>query len=287
MRIIVDGNETYVGTGGRAFDPALPAVVFLHGAGLDHSVWALLARAFAHHGCGVLAPDLPGHGRSAGTPLVSIAALADWTAALIAAAGVSKARLVGHSMGSLIALETAARHPDKVSGLGLIATAAAMAVSADLLNAAKANDHAAIDMVAIWGNGYHATIGGSLAPGLWMLGGAERLLERARPGVLFADLAACNEYRDALAAAAKVTVPAAVILGGRCDDASQERQGRRRRHAGRTRHGARRRRPHADDRAPRGGACRAARVRLAQRPERTNRPILGTMTPALLALTAI
>ena len=44
MRIIVDGNETYVGTGGREFDPALPTVVFLHGAGLDHSVWALLAR---------------------------------------------------------------------------------------------------------------------------------------------------------------------------------------------------------------------------------------------------
>ena len=108
MHIIVDGNETYVGTGGRKFDPALPAVVFLHGAGLDHSVWALLARAFAHHGFGVLAPDLPGHGRSAGAPLATIAALADWTAALVDAAGASKARLVGHSMGSLIALETAA-----------------------------------------------------------------------------------------------------------------------------------------------------------------------------------
>ena len=126
MRIIVDGNETFVGTGGREFDPALPAVVFLHGAGLDHSVWALLARWFAHHGCGVLAPDLPGHGRSAGAPLASIAALADWTAALVDAAGARTARLVGHSMGSLIALETAARHPDKVNGLGLIATAAAM-----------------------------------------------------------------------------------------------------------------------------------------------------------------
>ena len=215
MRIIVDGNETNVGTGGRNFDPALPAVVFLHGAGLDHSVWALLARAFAHRGCSVLAPDLPGHGRSAGAPLPSIGALADWTAALIDAADVRAARLVGHSMGSLVALETAARQKQKVSGLGLIATASVMTVSADLLNAAKANDHAAFDMVAIWSHGHRATIGGSLMPGLWMLGGAERLLERARPGVLFADLSACNEYRDALAAAAKVTVPAAVILGSR------------------------------------------------------------------------
>jgi pimeloyl-ACP methyl ester carboxylesterase len=215
MRIMVDGTDTFVTTGGRDFDPKQPTVVFLHGAGLDHSVWALLARCFAHHGCAVLAPDLPGHGRSAGAPLSSIAALADWTAALIATAGVPVARLVGHSMGSLVALETAARYPDKVSALALIATAAPMRVSDDLLNAAKANDHAAIDMIAIWGHGYRATLGGSQAPGLWMLGGGERLLERARPGVLFADLSACNAYQDALAAAAKVNVPSTVILGSR------------------------------------------------------------------------
>ena len=215
MRLIVDGNEIFAATGGRDFDLALPAVVFLHGAGMDHSVWALLARAFAHHGFGVLAPDLPGHGRSAGAPLASIAALAEWTAALIDAAGLRAARLVGHSMGSLIALETAVRHPQKVAGLGLIAAAATVPVSADLLAAAKANDHAAIDMVAIWGNGYRATLGGCEAPGLWMLGGAERLLERARPGVLFADLFACNAYQDGLAAAAKVAAPTVLILGSR------------------------------------------------------------------------
>jgi len=215
MRLIVEGREIFAGTGGRDFDPALPTVVFLHGAGFDHSVWALLARSFAYHGFGVLAPDLPGHGRSGGAPLSSIAALADWTAALIDAAGVRAARLVGHSMGSLVALETAARHPEKVTALGLIATAAPMRVSDDLLNAAKTNDHAAVDMISLWSNGYRATMGGSQAPGLWMLGGAERLLERARPGVLFADLSACNDYRDGLAAAAKVAVPSVVILGSR------------------------------------------------------------------------
>ncbi len=215
MRLIVEGREIFAGTGGRDFDPALPTVIFLHGAGFDHSVWALLARSFAYHGFGVLAPDLPGHGRSGGAPLSSIAALADWTAALIDAAGVRAARLVGHTMGSLVALETAARHPEKVTALGLIATAAPMRVSDDLLNAAKTNDHAAVDMISLWSNGYRATMGGSQAPGLWMLGGAERLLERARPGVLFADLSACNDYRDGLAAAAKVAVPSVVILGSR------------------------------------------------------------------------
>ena len=47
------------------------------------------------------------------------------------------------------------------------------------------------------------------------VGGAERLLERARPGVLFNDLAACNAYRDGLSSAAKVTAPATLVLGER------------------------------------------------------------------------
>jgi pimeloyl-ACP methyl ester carboxylesterase len=218
MRLIVDGNETFASTGGRDFDPTLPAVVFLHGAGMDHSVWALLARAFASHGHAVLAPDFPGHGRSGGALLSSIGAMADWTTALFDAAGLPAARLIGHSMGSLVALETTACHPDKVTGLGLIATAAAIPVSAELLDAAKRDDHTAIDMVALWGNGYRATVGGSPVPGLWMLGDSERILEGARPGVLFNDLSACNDYRGAPEAAAKITVPTVptvLVLGGR------------------------------------------------------------------------
>jgi len=215
MRLLVNDVDTFVTTGGGHADPALPFVVFLHGAGLDHSVWALLSRWFAHHGWNVLAPDLPGHGRSRGEPLQSIGAMADWTAALIATTNARAVRLVGHSMGSLIALETAARHPHTITGLGLIGTAAAMPVSSELLSAARADDHAAIDMVSIWGHGMRATLGGSLIPGLWMLGGAERLLERTGSGVLFNDLAACNEYRDALSSAAKVSVPVTLILGER------------------------------------------------------------------------
>jgi pimeloyl-ACP methyl ester carboxylesterase len=215
MNLTVNGNNAYVATGGRDFEPALPTVVLLHGAGFDHSAWALHSRYFAHHGCSVLAPDLPGHGRSMGPALTSIAAMADWVAAVFDAAGVAKAHLVGHSMGSLIAIETAARHPTKVSALGLIGTAAAMTVGPDLLKAAKANDADAIDMVSIWGLGYRAELGGSLAPGLWMHGGAQRVLQRCAPGVLFSDLSACNAYAEALAAAAKVAVPTTVILGER------------------------------------------------------------------------
>jgi pimeloyl-ACP methyl ester carboxylesterase len=215
MQLSVNGMDIFVATGGRDFDSARPTVVLLHGAGFDHTIWALHSRWFAHHGFGVLAPDLPGHGRSSGAPLASISDMADWTAALLDAAGCAKARLVGHSMGSLIALETASRHPERVSALGLIGTAATMTVGPDLLKAAEANDHAAIDMVSIWGLGFQAALGGSLAPGLWMLSGAQRVLEKCRPGVLFCDLAACNAYQGALDAAAKITVPATLVLGER------------------------------------------------------------------------
>ncbi len=215
MHLTVDGTETFAATGGRPFDASLPCAVFIHGAGFDHSVWALHSRWFAHHGFGVLAPDLPGHGRSHGAPLASIAAMADWIAALLDAAGAADAKLIGHSMGSLVALETAARHPAKVSSLGLIGTTTTMTVGPDLLKAAEHDDAAAVDMMTIWGLGYDAELGGNLAPGLWMHGGAVRVLQNNRPGVMFADLTACNAYRGAAAAAARIAVPATLILGER------------------------------------------------------------------------
>ena len=215
MNLEVGGHQVYAATGGREFERKKPLVVFLHGAGFDHTVWALLTRWFAHRGYSVLAPDLPGHGHSSGEHLGSVGAMADWTSALIDASGAGKAAIVGHSMGALIAVETAARHPRKVSALALISVAAAMPVSKALLAAAAADDYAAIEMVTIWGKGRRAVLGGSLAPGTWMLGTAARTMERARPGVLFKDLSACNEYRDGRASAAKVKGPVTVVLGER------------------------------------------------------------------------
>ena len=66
MQLSVNGLQTFVATGGREFDLSQPTIVLLHGAGFDHTTWALHSRWFAHHGYGVLAPDLPGHGRSIG-----------------------------------------------------------------------------------------------------------------------------------------------------------------------------------------------------------------------------
>ena len=215
MRLEIEGRSVFAATGGGAVDSSQPLIVFLHGAGMDQSVWSLQSRWFAHHGKRVLAVDFPGHGQSAGPPLTDIGALAHWTARLIEAAGAERASLVGHSMGALVALETAARHPQHVVSLALVGAAAKMPVHPDLLAAAKVNSHDAVDMVSLWGLGSAATLGGNPAPGLWMLGGTERLIERAAPGVLHADLRACNDYHAAAAAAAGVVCPTTLILGAR------------------------------------------------------------------------
>ena len=133
MEIVVGGQTTFVATGGREFDPSKPCIVFIHGAGCDHISWVHQARWFAHHGWSVLAPDLPGHGRSAGTAPTSIAAMADWTESLMDAAGIAKAAVAGHSMGGAIALELAGRPNSRVTHLGLIGTAAEIPVGKALL----------------------------------------------------------------------------------------------------------------------------------------------------------
>jgi pimeloyl-ACP methyl ester carboxylesterase len=213
VQFTVDGNRVYAVTGGRVHDAGQPLAVFVHGAGMDHSAWALQSRWLAFHGWNVLAVDLPGHGASGGAPLATIGALSAWLIALLNQCPETEIALIGHSMGSLVALDAAAAGADRIRRLVLIGSAAAMPVHPDLLAAAQANDHSAIDMVNLWGHGFRAGIGVSPAPGLWMVGIGERILERARPGVLYADLAACAGYADGLAAAARVNAPTLVFCG--------------------------------------------------------------------------
>jgi pimeloyl-ACP methyl ester carboxylesterase len=219
MIFSVNGQETYCYTGGKPIRPGLPFIAFIHGAQNDHSVWLLQSRYFAHHGFNVLAVDLPGHGRSKGRALASVEEMADWLLALLDAAGASRAMLAGHSMGSLIALETAARAPDRVSHLALLSTAFPMKVSDALLQTAKNDEPRAFDMVNIWS---HSTIAAKPAfpgPGAWLHGGALRLKERiARrnpEAVFFTDFSACNAYAGGLHAAARIRCPALFLLAKR------------------------------------------------------------------------
>jgi pimeloyl-ACP methyl ester carboxylesterase len=215
MDFTVDGKKAFAYTAAHALDAAKPSVVFVHGAGLDHSWWGLQSRYFGYHGNNVLAVDLPGHGRSEGPPLPSIETMSDWVMRLLDVAAIAKAAVVGHSMGSLVALHSAAAHPDRVQRIALIATAYPMKVGEAFLEAARRNEQTAFDMETIWGHAAQAPLGGNPNPGMWMYGDTLARLARLAPGVLYNDLKACNGYAGGMQAAAKIACPALFVLGRR------------------------------------------------------------------------
>ncbi len=226
MELTVEGAPVFLADHGKGFDPARPTILFVHGAGMDHSVWSLQTRHFAYRGWNALAADLPGHGRSSGELRPSIAALADWLWGLIKALDAPAVTLVGHSMGALIGLELAARHRRRVKALALLGAAARLPVHRDLLEAAAGPGPRAAELICDWGFGPAGHLGGHKAPGSWMMGHGLRLLERATGPVLQTDLAACNAYQDGLAAAAKVRCPT-LVLAGEFDRMAPARQGAR------------------------------------------------------------
>jgi pimeloyl-ACP methyl ester carboxylesterase len=195
-------------TANHAFDKAKPTMVFVHGAGLDHSSFALQSRYFGYHGWNVMALDLPGHGRSGGAPLASIRLMAEWVSKVVPADRFS---IVGHSMGALVALECAASNPKRVERIAMIGVAYPMKVGEAFMEAAKRDSYDAFDMETIWGHAARVPLGGNPSPGMWMYGDVQARLERLAPGVLYNDLKACNDY----VLEGDVGCPALFVLGKR------------------------------------------------------------------------
>ena len=213
MMFQVDGHDVYAHTGGKEFDPSGNVVVMIHGAAMSHLAWSLQTRYLAHHGLSVLSLDLPGCGRSGGDLPESIHDASHWLIRVLDTLGVKKAALVGHSMGALIALETAGHNPDRVSRLVLMGVGYPMAVNDAFLEAADSNLPLAIGLMNDWAHARRAHIGGFQVPGLWMVGADTRVVQQAAHGVMHRHLAICNAYDGGEAAAAAVTCPAHLILG--------------------------------------------------------------------------
>ncbi len=218
MELTVKGNRTYCYTGGKPFDAAKPTVVFIHGVVSDHSVWILQTRYMAHHGWNVLAVDLPGHCRSEGDAPSSVEEAADFIGAVLDAAGVPKAALVGHSWGSLIALEAAARLKDRVTHLVLVGTAYPMKVSAMLLEASLSEPMKAIEMINVFSRSTLAPPPSALGPGTWVYGTFTALNRRvlasnARVNVFHRGFKACDSYANGEKAIAAITCPVLFLLG--------------------------------------------------------------------------
>jgi pimeloyl-ACP methyl ester carboxylesterase len=218
MDLVVNGHRSYCYTGGKTFDAAKPSVVFIHGVLNDHSVWILQSRWFANHGWNVLAVDLPGHCRSEGPPPARVEEAAQFVVALLDAAGIGKAALVGHSFGSLIALEAAARAPQRVTHLALVGTAYPMTVSPALLDGALNDPQRAIDMVNTFSHSLLAPPPSSLGPGTWVYGGSRALMRRVlasnrEVNVFHIGFKACNDYANGEAAIGAVQCPVLFLLG--------------------------------------------------------------------------
>ncbi len=228
MMISMDGHATCVGQGGAYWRKGLPTLVMLHGAGLDRTVWVYLARYFSRRGYNLVVPDLPGHGRSAGECLLSIEAAANWVNRLVdqlaAYEILSKSDLhyCGHSMGSLVMLHAASKRRKPPTSLVLLGSAYPMAVGKPLLNAARANQHAAIDMINLFGHSFASQLGNNPVAGISAYNTMEALLERAPEDVLYHDLNACNEYTAGEEAAAKLNGKTqSTIIAGDSDRMTQ------------------------------------------------------------------
>ena len=213
-----ESYDAYAYTGGKAFDAAKPTIVFIHGVLNDHSVWILQTRYLAHHGFNVLAVDLPGHGRSGGDAPSSVEEAALFIEALLDAAGVRQASLVGHSWGSLIALETAARLQDRITHLALVGTAFPMKVSPALIEASLNEPMKALQMVNVFSRATLAASPSVLGPGTWVYGasmalGRRLLASNTEVNIFHRGFVACDSYANGLEAMAAITCPVLFVLG--------------------------------------------------------------------------
>lgn len=215
MELRVNGHKTYCYTGSKPFDPAQPTVVLVHGVLCDHSVWAMQSRYLAHHGWNVLAVDLPGHCKSAGPAPASVEEGAAFITALLDAVGAPRAALVGHSWGSLIAMEAAAQLQDRISHLVLVGTAYPMKVSPALIESAQNTPEAALKMINVFSR---STLAPPTGAGMWVYGAGMALGRRVLQGnraanVFHRGFVACDSYAGGEQAIARIQCPVLFVLG--------------------------------------------------------------------------
>jgi pimeloyl-ACP methyl ester carboxylesterase len=187
-----------------ADDLARPPVILIHGAGGHHLYWPPQVRRLPSER--ILAIDLPGHGKSEG---VGHHLIEDYAAGILNfmdALNLSRAVLVGHSMGGAIALQTAMQWPQRVLGLGLLGSAARLRVSPKLLRTAADPSKAPAAVRMVIENSFAGTTGKRLKEL------AEQRMGEVRSSVLYGDLLACEAFEPE-EGAMHIFVPTLILFG--------------------------------------------------------------------------
>jgi len=218
MQIQLQQQSIYVYTAGKPQIDTQPTVIFLHGVLNDHSVWILQSRFFANHGWNVFAVDLPGHGKSTGLAHTTIEEGSQFVKDLMNHFQLDKAVLVGHSGGSLIALEAASQLQEKISKVVLIGTAFPMVVSQTLLDLSLNDPHKAIEMINVFSRSTLSAPPSALGPGTWVYGASRALNRRVlqsnpHENVFHKGFMACHTYANGFDAIEKTMCPILFILG--------------------------------------------------------------------------
>jgi len=170
----------------EAGNTARPPVILIHGAGGTHLYWPPQVRRL--QGQRIYALDLPGHGRSEGVGRQRVEDYSQAVVDFMRASRLRAAVLIGHSLGSAIALALAKEHPRRVLGLGLLGAGARLRVAPAILDAAgnPTTHRAAVDLITQRSYSVRASTRlKELA--------SERMAE-TRPTVLHGDLLACDGF---------------------------------------------------------------------------------------------
>ena len=197
----------FVSTGGMDFDKAKPSILLMHGSGLTHIVWSLHEQFYVLQGFNVLSVDLPGHGNSEGPSLKSVEEISDWVKSLMNVLDIKKLIIIGHSQGCLVGIDFAARYPNLINCLVLVAGSYKMPVNQDLIDYAEEGDEKAVLLMMKWGyEGSKAFIGGN--PVKKIINSSREIRE-----VLAVDLNACNNYKGGKESLEKINCPTLCIFG--------------------------------------------------------------------------
>ena len=189
------------------FDKEKPTILLMHGSGLTHIVWSFHEQFYSTQGFNVLSVDLPGHGNSEGPSLKSIEEISDWIKSLMKKLNIEKIIIIGHSQGALVGIDFAARYPELILSLVLVAGSYKMPVNQDLIDYAESGDEKAIILMMKWGyEGSKAFIGGN--PVKKIINSSREIRE-----ILAVDLNACNNYKDGKESLKKISCPTLCIFG--------------------------------------------------------------------------